>query len=151
MAGEVQNNIWPLPKFYFSVQLGDGNTVSFQEVTGLESEPRVIEYRHGNSPSFHPIKTPGLGRVGNVTLRKGIFVNDDTFWNWCNGIKMNTMDRRTVVINLLDESGVPQMVWTLNNAWPTKLSGTDLKSEGNEVTVESLEIAYETLAVSTPV
>ena len=37
MTGEVQNNIWPLPKFYFSVTIG-GNTVSFQEVTGLDSE-----------------------------------------------------------------------------------------------------------------
>ncbi|MFQ3191590.1 MAG: phage tail-like protein [Paraglaciecola sp.] len=150
MAGEAQDNIWPLPKFYFSVTLGDNDQVSFQEVDGLESETQPIEYRHGNSPIFYPIKMPGLGRVGNVTMRKGIFVNDSNFWDWYNEIKMNTIKRRTVVISLLDESGTPKTTWTLNNAWPTKITGTDLKSEGNEVAVESVEIAYETLVVAAP-
>jgi phage tail-like protein len=150
MAGEAQDATWPLPKFYFTVALGDDTSVSFQEVDGLESETQVIEYRHGNNPSFFPIKMPGLGRVGNVTLRKGIFVNDKKFWDWYAEIKMNTVKRRTVVISLLDESAAPKMTWTLNNAWPTKLTGTDLKSEGNEVAVESLELAYETLVVAAP-
>jgi phage tail-like protein len=150
MAGEVQDNIWPLPKFYFSVQLGDDNTVSFQEVDGLDSETQVIEYRHGNSPVFYPTKMPGLGKVGNVTMRKGIFVNDSAFWDWYNEIRMNTIARRTVVVSLLDETGTPKRTWTLNNAWPTKITGTDLKSEGNEVAVESVEVAYETLTVASP-
>ena len=147
MSGDKQDNVWPLPKFYFSVQLGADTSVSFQEVTGLETETKPIEYRHGNSPVFYPIKMPGLGRVGNVTLRKGIFVNDQRFWTWYNEIKLNTIARRTVVVSLLDETGAPKMVWTLNNAWPTKMTGTDLKSEGNEVAVESIEVAFETLTV----
>jgi phage tail-like protein len=150
MAGEVQDKVWPLPKFYFTVALGDNTAVSFQEVDGLDSETQVIEYRHGNSPVFYPIKMPGLGKVGNVTLRKGIFVNDATFWNWYNEIKLNTIARRTVIISLLDETATPKMTWTLNNAWPTKITGTDLKSEGNEVAVESVEVAYETLVVAAP-
>lgn len=149
MAGEAQDNVWPLPKFYFTVQLGDDKSINFQEVTGLESETKPIEYRHGNSPVFYPIKMPGLGRVGNVTMRKGIFVNDKRFWDWYNEIKMNTIKRRTVVVSLLDQTGQPKVVWTLNNAWPTKITGTDLKSEGNEVAVESVEVAFETLVVST--
>lgn len=150
MAGEVQDNVWPLPKFYFSATFGDDSSISFQEVDGLNSETQPIEYRHGNSPVFYPIKMPGLGRVGNVTMRKGIFVNDAKFWAWYNEIKMNTIARRTVVVNLLDETGTPKMVWTLNNAWPTKITGTDLKSEGNEVAVESIELAFETLTVTAP-
>ena len=150
MAGEVQDNVWPLPKFYFSVTLGSDDKVSFQEVDGLESETQVIEYRHGNSPVFAAIKMPGIQKVGNVTMRKGIFVNNNTFWDWYAEIKLNTITRRTVVVNLLDETGNPKMVWTLNNAFPTKVTGTDLKSEGNEVAVESVEIAYETLQVTTP-
>jgi phage tail-like protein len=41
------------------------------------------------------------------------------------------------------------MVWTLANAWPTKITSTELKSEGNEVAVESIEIAHEGLTVAT--
>ena len=80
MADE-QGKTWPLPKFYFSVQLGDDKDVTFQEVTGLETETKVIEYRHGNSPIFSPIKMPGLDSVGNVTLKKGIFAKDAKFFD----------------------------------------------------------------------
>jgi phage tail-like protein len=150
MAGEVQDNIWPLAKFYFSVALGDNDAVSFQEVSGLDSEAQPIEYRHGNSPVFSVQKMPGLIKHGNCTLKKGIFVNDSTFWDWHNEIKLNTIERRTVVISLLNEEGDPKTTWMLNNAWPTKISGTDLKSDGNEVAVESVEIAYETLVIEAP-
>lgn len=127
-----------------------GGTVSFQEVAGLNTETMPIEYRHGDSPSFYPIKMPGLGRVGNVTMRRGIFVNDAALWTWFDQIKLNTVLRQTVVVSLLDETAAPKMVWTLSKAFPTKVTGTDLKSEGNEVAVESLEVAFETMVVSAP-
>jgi len=144
--GEQQGSAWPLPKFNFLVHFGDDLDVKFLEVSGLGETP-VIEYRHGDSKTFYPIKMPGLGKVGNVTMRKGIFANDQKFWQWFSGIKMNTIARRTVVIDLLDETGTPKMVWTLHNAWPTKITSTDLKSENNEVAVETLELAFETLEV----
>ena len=140
---------WPLPKFYFSVQLGDDKDVTFQEVTGLQTENKVIEYRHGNSPNFSTIKMPGLNSVGNVTLKKGIFAKDAKFFAWFQETKKReSFKRRVVVINLLDEGGNPKMTWTLNNAWPAKVTGTDLKSDGNDVAVESIEIAFETLVVT---
>jgi len=150
MTGETKTSPWPTPKFYFSVEFGDGLVASFQELSGLDSESNPIEYRHGNNPIFYPIKMPGLGHVGNVTMRKGIFVNDNKFFTWLDEIKFNTIKRQTVIVKLLDESGAPTMTWTLNNAWPTKVTGTDLKSEGNEVAIESIEIAYETLTFSAP-
>ena len=143
----AENTTWPLPKFYFSVTGIPGNPV-FQEVSGLETEAQVIEYRAGNSSIFAPIKMPGLQKVGNVTMKKGIFVTDSKLWTWFSSIAMNTIARSTVVVNLLDETGAPRMIWTLNNAFPTKLTGTDMKSDGNEVAVESIEIAYETLKVA---
>ena len=61
---------------------------------------------------------------------------------------MNIIKRRTVLIKLLDEKGAVTMQWTLNNAWPTKITSTDLKSDGNEVAVDTLEIAHEQLIIS---
>jgi phage tail-like protein len=146
--GSAQGTTWPLPKFYFSVTFSNGVTASFQEVTGLETETKIIEYRHGDNSVFSPIKMPGLARVGNVTMRKGIFAGDTTFWTWYDQIVMNTIARTTVVVNLLDQTGAPKYTWTLNMAWPTKLTGTDLKSEGNEVAIEGMEIAFETMVIS---
>jgi phage tail-like protein len=146
MAGDKQDNVWPLPKFYFQVKIGD-KQIPFQEVSGLDIEAQIIEYRHGNSPDFSTIKMPGIKKTGNVTLKKGVFVKDNGFWDWFNKIKMNTIERQTVVISLLDEGGNPTMVWTLANAWPTKITGTDMKSDGNEIAVESIEVAHEGLKI----
>jgi len=138
--------VWPLPKFHFEVKW-DANIMSFQEVSGLSVEAEPIEYRSGDSPEFSVIKMPGLQKAGNVTMKKGIFKADNKFWDWFNQIKMNTIARVPVTISLLDEAGEPTMVWTLANAWPTKIEGTDLKSDGNEVAVESIEIVHEGLTI----
>lgn len=148
MTAEFSDLNWPLPKFYFLVDWGNQTNIQFQEVSGLDIEAQTIEYRHGNSPVFSEINMPGIVKNSNVTLKKGIFTDDNEFWNWYNLIKMNTIKRQTIVIKLIDESGNPTMIWTLNNAWPTKISSTDQRSDGNEVSVESIEIMHEGLTIT---
>jgi len=148
MAGEAQDKNWPLPKFYFMVDWGSTTNIPFQEVSGLEIQAEALEYRHGNSPVFSKINMPGMVKNSNITMKKGVFANDNTFWDWYNKIKMNTIERQNVVVKLLDEGGNPTMTWTLNNAWPTKISSTDLKSESNEVAIESIEIMHEGLTIA---
>jgi phage tail-like protein len=140
-------SVWPLPKFYFTAQWDD-MAMTFQEVSGLDIAAQIIEYRAGNSPVFAAMKMPGLKKYGNVTMKKGIFKSDQKFWDWMNAIKLNTVKRADMVISLLDESGKPTMVWTLANAWPTKITCTDLKSTGNEVAIESIEIVHEGISVA---
>lgn len=145
----TQGATWPMATFRFEVDFGDDlKNVSFQQVSGMDVENQAIDYRKSNSPLFSAEKMPGIVKYGNVTMKRGVFINDNTFWNWRNQIAMNTIKRVTVIIRLLDESGNATMQWQLNNAWPTKITGNDLKSEGNEVAVESLEIAYEQLIVT---
>jgi phage tail-like protein len=147
--GSSNGATWPLPGFRFEVDLAPGlNSIPFQEVSGMDTERQVIEYRSSNSPFFSTEKMPGIVKYGNVTMRKGIFVNDNNFWNWRNEIAMNTIQRRTISIRLLDENGKTTMEWQLNNAWPTKITTTDLKSDGNEVAIDTLEIAHEQLVVT---
>ncbi len=145
-GAEQSETIWPIPKFSFQVKWAS-EVMSFQEVSGLDVESQPIEYRHGDSPDYAPIKMPGLKKTGNVTMKKGVFKSDNKFWDWFNEIKMNTIERKTVTISLLDESSNPTMVWTLNSAWPSKITGTDLKSDSNEVAIESIEIVHEGLLI----
>ncbi|MDO6589502.1 phage tail protein [Loktanella sp. D2R18] len=134
--------IWPLPKFHFQVKWDD-TELAFQEVSGLDIETQPLEYRAGNNPVFSTIKMPGMLKTGNITMKKGVFVKDNAIWDWFAEIKMNTITRKALTISLLDEAGAPTMVWKVQNAFPVKVSGTDLKAEGNEVAVESIEIAHE--------
>lgn len=146
--GSTQSaSIWPMPKFHFQVKWGD-QEMSFQEVTGLDAQSEEIKYRTGDSPIYSVIKMPGLIKYGNVTMKKGIFKGDNKFWDWFSQIKMNTIKRIDITISLLDEENNPAMTWTLKNAWPTKISGYELKAEGNEVAVESIEIVHEGMTIT---
>jgi phage tail-like protein len=147
--GSAEGAVWPMPKFRFEVHFGtELKGVAFQEVSGMEVENQIIEYRKSNSPLFSTEKMPGITKYGNITMKRGVFVNDNTFWKWYNEIKMNTIKRQTILIKLLDEMGQVTMEWQLNNAWPTKVTSTDLKSDGNEVAVDSIEIAHEQLVIT---
>ena len=138
---------WPLVKFSFQVKWDDAELI-FQEVTGLSSETQVIEYRGGNSKVYSTVKMPGIKKFGNITLKKGIFKGDKALWEKYNLISMNTIKRSTILISLLDEANAVAMSWTLLNAFPCKMSVSDMKSDANEIAVETMELAHEGLSLS---
>ncbi|MBF11375.1 MAG: hypothetical protein CMC63_04060, partial [Flavobacteriaceae bacterium] len=47
-SGGEQDQFWPMPKFYFSVDIDDLTDLGFLEVSGLEVEADNVSYRHGN-------------------------------------------------------------------------------------------------------
>jgi len=144
---EQSKTTWPLVKFQFSVKIADKEAF-FQEVTGLSAEIQQIEYRQGNSKEFSTVKMPGIKKFGNVTLKKGIFKDDKGFWDLYKQVTMNTFERKTITITLLDEKNEVAMSWTLANAFPVKITVTDMKSDANEPAVESMELAHEGLALA---
>ncbi|PPK88076.1 phage tail-like protein [Neolewinella xylanilytica] len=146
MAGEKQENPWPVPKFHFQVTIdGLDEQVSFQEVSGLDTEYDMMEYRSGDSIDFSTIKMPGLRKSSDVTLKKGMFLSDTSLFDYFMKVKMNTIIRSTVTISLLNEEHDPLFTWTLKNAWPMKVSGTDLNAQNSEVAVEEIVLAHEGL------
>lgn len=137
---------YPLPKFHFSVTFGD-KSFGFTEVTGLDMQVEPIEYRDGSSPQFTKIKMPGMQKFSNITLKRGTFEGDKEFYNWINTVQMNKVERRDLLISLLNENREPVISWKIINAFPIKVQASDLKSDGNEVAIESLELAHEGLNV----
>lgn len=137
---------YPLPKFHFQVEWG-GSKVGFTEVTGLDITTEVIEYRDGASPEYSKIKMPGQRKFSNITLKRGTFANDNQFYQWFNTVSLNTIERRDLIISLLNENHEPVIVWKVKQAWPTKITPTDLKADGNEVALESVELVHEGLTI----
>lgn len=146
-GSEQSATTWPLIPFAFQV-LWDGKEIIFQEVTGLNSETQVIEYKGGSSPVYSTTKMPGIKKFGNVTLKKGTFKGDKTLWDSYDLIRMNTHKRVTITINLLDEANAVVMTWVLLNAFPCKITVTDMKSGANEIAVETMELAHEGMSIS---
>ena len=137
---------YPLPKFHFQVEWG-GSKIGFTEVSGLDITTEIIEYREGSSPEYTKVKMPGMQKFSNVTLKRGSFKSDNEFYLWFNSVSLNTIERRNLTVSLLNENHEPVIVWKIKNAWPTKITPTDLKADGNEVAVESVELAHEGLTI----
>jgi phage tail-like protein len=137
---------YPLPKFHFQVEWG-GSKIGFTEVSGLDITTEVIEYREGSSPEYSKIKMPGQRKFSNITLKRGTFKSDNEFYKWFNTVSLNTIERRNLTVALLNENHEPVIVWKIKNAWPTKVTPTDLKADGNDVAVESIELAHEGLTI----
>lgn len=137
-------NKYPLAKFHFRVEWG-GNNIGFTEVTGLDMQVEAIEYREGSSNTFSKIKMPGIHKNSNITLKRGTFEGDTDYYTWFNKINLNTAERRDIIIKLLNERHQPVIAWRAVKAFPLKVQASDLKADGNEVAIETIEIAHEGL------
>ena len=137
---------YPLPKFHFQVEWG-GENLAFTEVTGLDVETEPIEYRVGNSKEYHKLMIPGMQKFANVTLKRGTYQGDNGFFDWWNTVALNTVQRRDLTISLLNPEHEPVVVWKVKNAWPVKVQSTELKADGNEIAIESIELAHEGLVI----
>ena len=132
----------PFKSFSFLVEIDGVTAAAFRMVSGLAAEAEVIEFRElGGS---HSIKLPGRIRYPNVTLRRGLTTSRE-LWDWWETVRDGTLQRRTVLIALLDDSGQPVLRWTLREAWPVKWELSELGASKNEVAIETLELAHEGL------
>lgn len=139
---------YPLTKFHFEVTWGEGRKGNFTEVSGLDVEIEPIEYRDGASREYSKRKQPGMKKYSNITMKRGTFKGDNDFYNWWAGVKLSTVGRETLTISLLNEEHEAVVTWEVKEAWPIKVQSTDLKADGNEVAVESIEIIHEGLTIT---
>lgn len=146
MAEEKINNAWPLPKFCFKVSIGKLGELTFEEVSGLEVE-WPTEQQDGNNMQLSESTIPGINRYDILHLKKGTFVSNNKLVDWFDTVKLNIEQRESMIISLLDQEGNPTMVWKVANARPIKVTGVNLKSDGNEVTIEQLDLAHEGIII----
>jgi len=140
----ARNN--PYGVFNFKVEFGNGLTAAFSEISGLDSEQGIIEYRTGDEETVMR-KISGIRKHPNVVMKRGI-VGTDAFWKWRKQIeqgKTEDAEGRTplVTVHLLNEKRESVVTWKIKNAWPCKLSGPALAAGKNETALESLELAHE--------
>ena len=137
---------YPVTTFHFSVDWA-GTNIGFTEVSGLDMEVDLVEYRHGASPDSSKTKMPGMKKFSNITLKRGTFAGDNEFYEWWNQNQFSVAQRRDITIQLLNEAGDTVIAWKVKSAFPLKVQTTTLKSDGSEVGIETMEIAHEGLIV----
>jgi len=133
----------PLRNQRFRVEIDGLQAAAFSEVLIGATTTDIIDYREGTDPPYVR-KLPGLHRFGNVTLKRGITTSlelSDWHREILQGQTANA--RRRVVIVVADESGADQARFVVTNAWPAKYEVGPLNAHGNEVFIETLELANE--------
>ncbi len=136
----------PYLAFNFVVEL-DGLLVGgFTDVSGLESEVEVEEYREGGRNGFVH-KLPRQTTYPNLILSHGL-TDIDTLWNWYHNVTQGIVKRKRGTIMLLDRQRLPVVWWDFRNAYPVKWSGPEFRANAAETAVEKVELVHEGLTKS---
>lgn len=132
----------PYRNFRFRLEIDGVQAAAFSEVTMAATTTDVVAYRDGSEPAFVR-KLPGLHKFGNVTLKRGLTQSAE-LWQWHKQVvDGDAQFRRRVVIVVLDESGSDQVRFVVSQAWPVRYEVGALVATGNEVAIETLELANE--------
>lgn len=134
----------PYAAFNFILDI-DGITAVFSEVTGVNTETDTIEYRTGEA-DITVTKIPGLKKFGNISLKRGM-TQDLALWKWRKTVLDGMTERKSGSITLLNEAREPVLRWNFKEAWPTKWESPTFNATGNEIAIETLEIACEGLVL----
>lgn len=145
----MSDRVTPYLGFNFIVALTSGSGTApvggFSDVSGLNTEITVAEYRAGNSNENHSHKYPSVYKTGDITLKRGVVRNTDIH-DWVEAVRTTGVagKRDSVVITLLDETRTPVATWTLRSVMPLKWTGPTLAAKGGaDVAMEELVLSAE--------
>jgi phage tail-like protein len=135
----------PMIGAHFEISVG-AVTGYFTEVSGLGSETEVIDHKIMAKGAKEPIirKIPGRLKWGDIVLKRGITTNLD-FYDWRKQVEQGKVDaaRLDGTIIMYDQTMTAVASWEFYKAWPSKISGPQLQSDGNAVGIEELTIVHE--------
>lgn len=134
---------YPLPSYNYRVTVDGSTTMSFSEVSGLKIEHESVIYKHGFSWVMGSHHIRGQQKPVNVTLKRGVIKKRDYLYSW-----LKSADKKDIVIDLCDESGVALVSWEIIRALPLKLDAPSFNADSNEVAIESLELIAHNLKIS---
>lgn len=141
----------PYGVFNYLVDLGDGSEGEidggFSEVSGLNAEVTVAEYRNGNAKVNYMTKIQSISKAGDVTFKRGV-IGAQNIYEWLEQVRAGDVTaKRTVVVKLKTErpgDDAAVLSWKLHNCMPIKWTGPTLSAKGgNEVAMEELVLSVE--------
>ena len=112
----------PFLSFRFRVEINGIERGGFTEVSGLQAEVEVFEYREGGVNEYiHKLAGP-VRYASNLVLKHGL-MDTDRLWQWERELLHGIIDRTNVSIILTDEAGQDRWRWNFQDAYPVRWSG----------------------------
>ena len=133
----------PFLNFNFIVEIGGIIQAGFTDCSGFGSTTEPEEFNEGglNSASH---KFIGRTKQNNLTLKWGLTESRELY-DWYRDVVNGKIQRKDGSVVILDSEGKETVRWNFYKAWPTKWDGPDFTAKGNDVAIETLEIAHEGL------
>lgn len=137
---------YPIPAYRFVVSIGD-EQIPFKSVSGLDIKYDSVDYRDGTGNLFY---MPGILQKASITLSKGVFRGPNALYDWINGISLNRVEKKDLMISLTDESGSEVLVtWNVLNAFPTGLTAPSFDASSSEVAIQELTLEADRVTMQT--
>lgn len=137
----------PATSFKYHIQIEGMIIAEFSSCSGLSAEREIITVREGGINDYE-YKLPGRIKYGPLTLKHGITYFHD-FWNWfMKGLYTGKVKRRDITIVLMSSLYVPMKYWDVVEAFPSKYIGPEIKSDGNEVAIEGIELVHHGIVIN---
>ena len=129
--------------FQFLVEIDSVTNARFQEVGGLDATIDTVEYREGGD-LLGTRKFPGQTKHSNLSLKRG-YTDDTQLFTWYEDVMTGRTERirRNISIVQLDMAGQEVFRWNLFKAFPVKYTAPSFNAKGNDLSIETLEVAYE--------
>ncbi len=132
--------------FRFIVDIGGEAQAAFTECSLPSIEWEVEEVKEGGLNTYtHQL--PGRRKAGKVSLKNG--VGKSSLLDWYIQAMSEKFTRKPVTIKLLDVAYKTVMTWNLEEAYPAKWSGPQLKSDANSVAIQTLDLACGEITIKT--
>jgi phage tail-like protein len=137
----------PFVSCYFAVSFGSHvKNAFFTEINGLAKEFEVAEHKVVTQKGTEIVrKLPGRNKWGQVTLKRGLTSEMDVY-KWRALVEQGKVKeaRCTGALQMLDMASADVVAeWELIAAWPSKISGPALKTDGNDPATEEITVVYE--------
>lgn len=119
----------------------------FTDVSGLSIDIEEVESTIVNEQGQQVTRwTPGTVNYGEITLKRE-FTGDKAFWDWHQQMAEGKRDEgyRNGSISLYDLNGDLLDSWSVERAWPSKWSASDLDSGSADPMIEEITLQIELL------
>lgn len=131
----------PCLSFRFLVEIKSLAIAGFNEVSGLEVEADVQNFREGGENKREHQLVGAAKFPSRLTLKRGVTAADG-LWKWFESTSQGRVQRQKVAIVLMDSSGQEVRRWAFDQACPVKWVGPRLAAGAAEVAFESVELIH---------
>jgi phage tail-like protein len=130
---------------HFTVEIaGKGVMGGIFQVTGLENESDVVEYRDSDHSVSNMMSRPGNAKTGNVQFVRH-FGNTKNFVDWFEETRAGKVARTSATITFLGDNDSLQSQIHLFEIWPYAYQIDGFDSKSSALLTETISCKYETI------